>query len=82
VQLNPDYPEGIGAHSLTLFLSGDFEAAWPGYEKRILLKRTVKHTGPKWDGSPLNGRTLVVRAEQGFGDSIHYIRYMQKTSPR
>jgi hypothetical protein len=28
-----------------------------------------------WDGSPPNGRTVLLRAEQGFGDTIQFARY-------
>jgi Flp pilus assembly protein TadD len=28
-----------------------------------------------WDGSPLNGQPIVLRAEQGFGDTIQFVRY-------
>jgi hypothetical protein len=31
--------------------------------------------GPRWDGSPLNGKILLITSEQGLGDSLHFIRY-------
>ena len=34
-----------------------------------------KSVAPEWDGSPLNGRTLLLRAEQGLGDSAQFMRY-------
>ncbi len=34
-----------------------------------------KLAAPEWDGSPLNGRTLLLRAEQGLGDSAQFMRY-------
>jgi hypothetical protein len=30
---------------------------------------------PQWDGSPLEGRTILIHAEQGLGDTIQFIRY-------
>src|SRR5690606_35881226 len=30
---------------------------------------------PIWDGSPLDGKTILLHAEQGLGDTIHFIRY-------
>ena len=30
---------------------------------------------PEWDGSPLDGRTVLVHAEQGIGDLVHFVRY-------
>ena len=34
-------------------------------------------TLPFWDGSPLNGKRILLRSEQGFGDTIQFIRYAQ-----
>ena len=30
---------------------------------------------PLWDGSPLAGRTILLHAEQGIGDSLQFIRF-------
>lgn len=30
---------------------------------------------PLWDGSPLNGRTILLWAEQGLGDTLQAIRF-------
>src|SRR4029077_8450549 len=30
---------------------------------------------PLWDGSPLEGRTILLFAEQGVGDTLQFIRY-------
>ena len=32
-------------------------------------------TKPMWDGSPLDGKNIVLHAEQGLGDTLQYIRY-------
>jgi hypothetical protein len=29
-----------------------------------------------WDGKPLNGKTILIHTEQGFGDTIQFIRYL------
>lgn len=66
--------------SLLLLLQGDFEKGWQEYEWRWNKK---KFTSPKWDlAQPLwNGATdsvstLMVHAEQGFGDTIQFCRYL------
>jgi hypothetical protein len=35
-----------------------------------------------WDGSPLNGRTILLHAEQGFGDAIQFVRYVPLVAQR
>jgi tetratricopeptide (TPR) repeat protein len=54
---------------------GFSESEWRVHEWTTPAMQTSAR--PTWDGSPLNGRTLLLRAEQGFGDTIHYIRYAQ-----
>jgi tetratricopeptide (TPR) repeat protein len=31
---------------------------------------------PRWHGEPLNGRTLLIEAEQGFGDTLQFVRFV------
>jgi len=63
----------------SLMQIGDFDAAWPEYEWRwrntgnLLTKRFLEH--PLWEGSPLAGRTILLHGEQGYGDTIQFIRY-------
>lgn len=55
-------------------LQGDFERGWPEYEWRARIAELVatyaRFPIPRWDGSPLAGRSLLVHAEQGLGDEI------------
>ena len=31
---------------------------------------------PQWDGAPLDGRRILIQAEQGYGDTIQFLRYL------
>ena len=78
ISLNPDYAEAHMNRSLLLLLTGNYKDGWQEYEWRL---RTKAHSlrafnKPKWDGSPLNGKTILIHAEQGFGDTIQFIRYL------
>jgi tetratricopeptide (TPR) repeat protein len=57
----------------------EFREGWEDYEFRLKQKywrrRQRQATRPRWDGSPLNGRRILLLAEQGFGDSFQFIRY-------
>ena len=53
-------------------LTGDFATGWREYEWR---PQRSDLSIPTWNGAPLDGRTLLVRSEQGFGDMIHFVRY-------
>ena len=58
-------------------LQGDFERGWPEYEWRWRTKDFACNPSPlpRWDGSPLQGKTILLYAEQGLGDTIQFIRY-------
>jgi len=58
---------------------GAFEAGWREYEWRWRLPGAIppRHqTLPAWQGEPANGRTLLVWWEQGFGDTVQFVRYL------
>jgi tetratricopeptide (TPR) repeat protein len=64
--------------SLTRLLCGDFTAGWKKYEWRLKRPahedRTFK--APLWQGEAIPGKTVLVHAEQGFGDTLQFIRYI------
>ena len=57
-------------------LTGDFEHGWPEYEWRVRTEELIasyqRFPMPRWEGSLLAGRTILVHAEQGLGDEIMY----------
>ncbi len=64
--------------SLAWLQMGDFQQGWPEYEWRWRRKTTPPppYTQPRWDGSPLGGRTILLHAEQGLGDMMQFVRYV------
>ncbi len=78
LELSPDHAEAAWNRSLLQLLIGDYRRGWPGYEWRWRCKRTTPLPAfgpPRWDGSPLTGRTILLYAEQGLGDTLHFVRY-------
>ena len=73
-------PENSTAHleyALTLLLFGDFRRGFAEYEWRWRTSQLKprQFAQPVWDGSSLQGKTILLHVEQGFGDSIQFIRY-------
>jgi TPR repeat/Tetratricopeptide repeat len=79
----------IDAHygiALSQLLQGDFAQGWHGYELRWMCTNFTsprrKFWQPKWDGSDLAGKTILLHSEQGFGDTIQFIRYVPMVAER
>lgn len=85
VELKPDYAEAHWNIALINLLLGNFEKGWKGYEWRwklegISIKRDFSQ--PLWEGSDISGRTILLHAEQGFGDTIQFVRYAPSVAQR
>jgi tetratricopeptide (TPR) repeat protein/ADP-heptose:LPS heptosyltransferase len=74
VRLQPDHAQAHWNLSHCYLLLGDFDRGWAAYEWRERASEVFfdRHPGPRWDGSSLSGRTLLVHAEQGIGDEIMF----------
>jgi tetratricopeptide (TPR) repeat protein len=77
IELKPDYADGHLNQSLLRLLRGDFAEGWREYEWRWQTRqsRPRQFQQPRWDGGSLAGKTILLHAEQGLGDTIHFIRY-------
>lgn len=77
--VDPDFASAHWNLALNLLLQGRYEEGWREYEWRWLkpdFTSPLRHSDvPLWEGSPLNGRTILLHAEQGFGDAIQFVRY-------
>jgi tetratricopeptide (TPR) repeat protein len=67
--------------ALTLEALGRIEEAWQEAEWRYSVPAAssyypFRYAKPRWKGEPLDGRTLLVHREQGFGDIIQYLRFL------
>ena len=78
--VRPDYADVHLNEALTRLRIGDFAGGFAKYEWRWMkpevapLRRSFAE--PLWLGeAPLAGRTLLLHAEQGFGDTIQFARY-------
>jgi tetratricopeptide (TPR) repeat protein len=72
LRLQPTCAEVHWNHALALLTAGDLQQGWLAYEWRWRTARYRRRLEPypAWDGTPLAGRSLLVRAEQGVGDEL------------
>lgn len=55
---------------------GRFEEGWESLESRDWYTMLSRYfTCPRWQGEPLNGRTILIGLEAGHGDMIQFCRY-------
>lgn len=69
----------IGFNLAVLYLArGEFGEGWRRYESRLRFKGAAHDPAgpPVWSGEPLEGRRILVRSEQGFGDTLQFCRYV------
>ncbi len=67
--------------ALTSLMHGPSAAGWADFEHRGLP--TPPTTGAAaWHGEPLEGRSILVTAEQGQGDNFQFVRYAAELSRR
>ena len=86
IRIDPKLPSAHFELSEALLLRGEFERGWDEYEWRYqipgagkLMPRTEK---PQWDGKALGNATLMLIADQGFGDAIQFCRYVPWAAER
>jgi tetratricopeptide (TPR) repeat protein len=79
VKLDPTHPGAQYNLALTQLRLGDWKHGWPAYEARWRFREV--HRVPRvfrklrWQGEPLEGRRILLHAEQGLGDTIQFCRY-------
>ena len=76
----PEFPEAHFEAAMTQLSMGDFDAGWKAYEWRwktgAFARYLPQPKGPLWLGEmPIAGKTILLHAEQGFGDTVQFVRY-------
>lgn len=79
LELDPNHAEAHFSLGLAYLAQGDFDHGWPEYEWRWKRGQQSPRdlSKPQWDGRDLHGKTLLIHAEQGLGDTFQFIRYAQ-----
>ena len=84
LRLRPDYPEPRRNRAFIWLSRGDFERGWAEYEWRLKCQnlRVLNVNRPRWTGEDLKGRTILLHAEQGLGDTLQFIRFAAQVKRR
>jgi Flp pilus assembly protein TadD len=80
LKLRPHYAEAGWNQSLAYLLSGNYKKGWELFDSRFFLSKPIKPDAePKctpWQGENIpQGTKLLLISEQGYGDTLHLMRY-------
>ena len=86
-QLAPDDASFRFNLAIIQLVRGNYAAGWRGHEARWdgageLRGRRPALPGPRWQGEPLAGKTLLVWGEQGLGDVLQFARFVAPLAER
>jgi tetratricopeptide (TPR) repeat protein len=84
VALSPEHANARSGLGILLLMRGDLAEGWDEYEWRL---RSSERKGPRfpekpWQGENLAGKHIYVQAEQGFGDTLQFARYIPMLAAR
>ncbi len=89
VAAEPSCAEAHFALANVLLLQGDLERGWGEYEWRwqsasLALFIGVKPSSlePRWHGEDFHGQAILLHAEQGYGDTLQFARYIPLVAER
>jgi tetratricopeptide (TPR) repeat protein len=84
IELSPNDAELQYNHAMLLLLAGDLAAGFRAFEWRLSHSspkfRPRSLDLPRWQGEHRNGKTLLIHAEQGLGDSLHFVRFVSRAA--
>jgi len=85
LRCDPEYAAAHANLGLLLLLLGDYPGGFREFEWRLKLKNSYRIEGfraARWAGEPLEGKTILLHAEQGYGDTLQFLRYVTMVAAR
>ena len=84
IRRQPDHVEAHWNLSLANLLLGRFAEGWQGYDWRLRKKdaKPQSFPVPLWTGAHVEDARILVHAEQGFGDTLQFVRYAAMVKER
>ena len=79
----PDEAEFHFSLAAALLAAGNYARGWDEYEWRWRRSQAKpRGFGETWRGDDLAGRTILLHAEQGLGDTLQFVRYVPLVAER
>ena len=78
IQLMPERAEFHHHYAIMLLLDGQTEAGWDRMQSRLAVPGVTgsfPYPDKYWKGEDLKDKVIVIRSEQGWGDTIMFARY-------
>ena len=87
ISIKPDFADARFNAGAARLLAGDFARGWRDHEWRwdVAQLQSVKRdfAQPQWRGSDeIVGKTILIHAEQGLGDTLQFCRYLPRVAER
>ncbi|HEV8379613.1 MAG TPA: tetratricopeptide repeat protein [Tepidisphaeraceae bacterium] len=85
-EVQPDYPAAHYNLAMVLLLTGSYQRGWEEYRWRWRLpefrSRVRQFSQHSWEGSQASAQTVLLHAEQGFGDTLQMVRFASLVAAR
>ena len=86
LELAPDDANATSNLGMLRLLKGEWVQGLKDYERRLDVGEFKRPWGilplPTWDGSDINGKSIIVCSEQGFGDTLQFARFIAPLAAR
>jgi len=84
IALDPNNPNAHSGLGILLLMRGDLAEGWAEYEWRLKSTEVRLPYTPQrpWQGEGIAGRHIYINAEQGFGDTMQFTRYVPLVAAR
>ncbi|MDR3619965.1 MAG: tetratricopeptide repeat-containing glycosyltransferase family protein [Paludisphaera borealis] len=84
LRLSPEHARVNFSRAMLYLQSGDLRRGFAEVRWQYKCEGAIEpfFSGPCWDGSPLDGRTILLHDHQGMGDMLQFIRYAPMVAAR